>query len=40
VGCPALGLTDLKQRGVREILIGWVDGLTGFPEPIEADAVD
>src|SRR5881275_413071 len=29
-------LTDLKQRGVRDILICCVDGLTGFPEAIEA----
>jgi putative transposase len=29
-------LTDLKQRGVREILICCVDGLKGFPEAIEA----
>ncbi len=29
-------LTDLKQRGVRDILIACVDGLTGFPEAIEA----
>src|SRR5664279_5333730 len=29
-------LTDLKQRGVRDILITCVDGLTGFPEAIEA----
>jgi putative transposase len=28
-------LTDLKQRGVRDILICCVDGLTGFPEAIE-----
>jgi len=29
-------LTDLKQRGVSDILIACVDGLTGFPEAIEA----
>ena len=29
-------LGDLKRRGVRDILICWVDGLTGFPEAIEA----
>ena len=29
-------LTDLKQRGIRDILICCVDGLTGFPEAIEA----
>jgi putative transposase len=29
-------LNDLKQRGVRDILICCVDGLTGFPEAIEA----
>jgi putative transposase len=29
-------LTDLKQRGVADILICCVDGLTGFPEAIEA----
>jgi putative transposase len=29
-------LTDLKQRGVRDILIACVDGLKGFPEAIEA----
>ena len=29
-------LTDLKTRGVRDILICCVDGLTGFPEAIEA----
>jgi len=28
-------LTDLKQRGVRDILIACVDGLTGFPDAIE-----
>ena len=28
-------LNDLKQRGVRDILIACVDGLTGFPEAIE-----
>jgi putative transposase len=29
-------LTDLKQRGVQDILICCVDGLRGFPEAIEA----
>ena len=29
-------LTDLKQRGVQDILICCVDGLKGFPEAIEA----
>ena len=29
-------LTDLKQRGVRDILICCVDGLKGFPDAIEA----
>jgi putative transposase len=29
-------LNDLKQRGVRDILIACVDGLKGFPEAIEA----
>jgi putative transposase len=29
-------LTDLKNRGVREVLIACVDGLTGFPEAIRA----
>jgi putative transposase len=29
-------LNDLKQRGVRDILICCVDGLAGFPEAIEA----
>jgi putative transposase len=29
-------LNDLKTRGVRDILICCVDGLTGFPETIEA----
>lgn len=30
-------LTELKQRGVEEILIACVDGLTGFPEAIEVE---
>ncbi|MEY2984275.1 MAG: hypothetical protein RLZZ568_892, partial [Cyanobacteriota bacterium] len=25
-------LTDLQQRGVKDIFIACVDGLTGFPE--------
>src|ERR1700693_2111939 len=29
-------LNDLKQRGVQDILIACVDGLTGFPDAIEA----
>jgi putative transposase len=29
-------LTDLKNRGVRDIFIACVDGLTGFPEAVEA----
>jgi putative transposase len=29
-------LTELKQRGVNDILIACVDGLKGFPEAIEA----
>ena len=29
-------LSDLKQRGVQDILIACVDGLTGFPDAIEA----
>jgi putative transposase len=29
-------LSELKHRGVRDILIACVDGLTGFPEAIEA----
>ncbi len=29
-------LTDLKQRGVADVLVCCVDGLTGFPEAIEA----
>ena len=29
-------LTDLKTRGVQDILIACVDGLTGFPDAIEA----
>jgi transposase-like protein len=29
-------LTELKNRGVQDILIACVDGLTGFPEAIEA----
>jgi len=29
-------LTDLNHRGVEDILIASVDGLTGFPEAIEA----
>ena len=29
-------LTDLKNRGLQDILIACVDGLTGFPQAIEA----
>ena len=29
-------LTELKQRGVQDILICCVDGLKGFPQAIEA----
>ena len=29
-------LNDLHQRGVDDVLIACVDGLTGFPEAIEA----
>ena len=29
-------LTELKNRGVRDIFIACVDGLKGFPEAIEA----
>src|SRR5690606_26600729 len=29
-------LTDLQQRGVKDILIAAVDGLTGFPEAINS----
>ena len=29
-------LTELKQRGVQDVLIACVDGLKGFPEAIEA----
>jgi putative transposase len=29
-------LTELKQRGVEDVLVCCVDGLTGFPEAIEA----
>jgi putative transposase len=29
-------LNDLNQRGVKDVLIACVDGLTGFPEAIEA----
>ena len=28
-------LTELKNRGVRDIFIGCVEGLTGFPEAME-----
>ena len=29
-------LTELKNRGVKDIFIGCVDGLKGFPEAMEA----
>ncbi len=29
-------LTDLKNRGLEDIFIACVDGLTGFPEAIQA----
>jgi putative transposase len=29
-------LTDLQNRGVKDILIACVDGLTGFPDAINA----
>jgi putative transposase len=29
-------LTELQNRGVKDILIACIDGLTGFPEAIEA----
>ena len=29
-------VTELKNRGVQDILIAWVDGFMGFPEAIEA----
>ena len=29
-------LTELKNRGLKDVLIACVDGLTGFPEAIEA----
>lgn len=29
-------LNGLKNRGVEDILIAWVDGLSGFPQAIEA----
>ena len=29
-------LTDLSNRGIKDILIACVDGLKGFPEAIEA----
>jgi transposase-like protein len=28
-------LTDLQQRGVKDIFIACIDGLTGFPAAIE-----
>lgn len=33
-------LTDLRNRGVEDILIACVDGLKGFPEAIEAEYPD
>jgi putative transposase len=32
----AAGVTELKNRGVTDILIACVDGLKGFPEAIES----
>jgi putative transposase len=29
-------LSELKQRGVQDVLIRCVDGLKGFPQTIEA----
>jgi putative transposase len=29
-------LTDLKNRGVQDLFVACVDGLTGFPEAIAA----
>jgi hypothetical protein len=29
-------MTDLQNRGVKDIFIACCDGLTGFPESIEA----
>lgn len=29
-------LTELKNRGLEDVLIACIDGLTGFPEAIEA----
>lgn len=29
-------LTELQQRGLKDIFIAWCDGLTGFPDAIEA----
>ena len=29
-------LNDLRRRGVEDVLIACVDGLTGFPDAIEA----
>ena len=29
-------LSDLRQRGVADVLVACVDGLTGFPDAIEA----
>ena len=30
-------LTDLNNRGIKDVLIASVDGLTGFPEAIKND---
>ena len=32
----AIGLTDINNRGVEDILVASVDGLKGFPEAIES----
>ena len=29
-------LTELKKRGLQDILIAWVDGLNGFPDAINS----
>jgi len=29
-------VTELRNRGVKDVFIACVDGLKGFPEPIEA----
>lgn len=34
--CPLGILTELKNRGIKDIFIACVDGLTGFPDAIES----